>query len=100
MKKILITGGTGYIGSHTVLALLEKNYNVIIVDSLIKPNNLAITDKTPAKIIALIAFLPVLLPPKKEMNESNILSIVGHLILIQRKRILNQKIHVFSYHIF
>ena len=35
MKKILITGGAGYIGSHITLSLLEKNYSVIIVDSLI-----------------------------------------------------------------
>ena len=35
MKSILITGGTGYIGSHTCIKLIEKNYRVIIVDSLI-----------------------------------------------------------------
>lgn len=32
--KILVTGGTGYIGSHTVCELLENNYEVIIVDNL------------------------------------------------------------------
>lgn len=32
-KKILITGGCGYIGSHTSLLLLEKGYSIIIVDS-------------------------------------------------------------------
>ena len=31
---ILVTGGTGYIGSHTVLQLLEAGYNVVIVDNL------------------------------------------------------------------
>jgi len=31
---VLITGGTGYIGSFTSLALLEHGYNVVIVDSL------------------------------------------------------------------
>ena len=30
-KTILVTGGTGYIGSHTVVALQEKGYNVIMV---------------------------------------------------------------------
>ena len=34
MKKILLTGGAGYIGIHTALSLLEKNFNVIIFDSL------------------------------------------------------------------
>ncbi|MEO9656094.1 UDP-glucose 4-epimerase GalE [Marinomonas sp.] len=34
MQTILVTGGTGYIGSHTCVELLEKNYNVIVVDNL------------------------------------------------------------------
>ena len=34
MKTFLVTGGTGYIGSHTVVELLQRNYNVIIVDNL------------------------------------------------------------------
>ena len=35
MKNILITGGTGFIGSHTCISLLEEGYNITIVDSLI-----------------------------------------------------------------
>lgn len=34
-QKILVTGGTGYIGSHTVVELQQKGYDVIIIDSLI-----------------------------------------------------------------
>lgn len=34
MKTILVTGGAGYIGSHTCVELLEKNYKVIVVDNL------------------------------------------------------------------
>lgn len=34
MSKILVTGGTGYIGSHTVVELIGKGYEVIIVDNL------------------------------------------------------------------
>ena len=34
MKKILVTGGTGYIGSHTVVKLLESGYEVVILDNL------------------------------------------------------------------
>jgi UDP-glucose 4-epimerase len=33
--KILVTGGLGYIGSHTVVALLEKGYEVVIIDNLV-----------------------------------------------------------------
>ncbi len=34
MGKILVTGGLGYIGSHTVVALHESGYSVLIVDDL------------------------------------------------------------------
>ena len=33
-KRILVTGGTGYIGSHTVVELIENGYEVVIVDNL------------------------------------------------------------------
>lgn len=33
-KKILVTGGLGFIGSHTVVALQEKGYEVVIIDNL------------------------------------------------------------------
>jgi hypothetical protein len=33
-QTILVTGGTGFIGSHTVVELLQKNYSVIILDNL------------------------------------------------------------------
>ena len=34
VSKILVTGGAGYIGSHTVLQLLLSNYSVIVLDNL------------------------------------------------------------------
>ena len=33
-EKILVTGGTGYIGSHTVVELQNAGYEVIIIDNL------------------------------------------------------------------
>jgi UDP-glucose 4-epimerase len=33
-EKILVTGGAGYIGSHTVVELLEKDYEVVVIDDL------------------------------------------------------------------
>lgn len=33
-SRILVTGGAGYIGSHTTLALLEAGYDVVVVDNL------------------------------------------------------------------
>ena len=58
MASILVTGGCGYIGSHTVLSLLEKGLNVYVIDSnenssalvinrirdILKKNNLQLTN--------------------------------------------------------
>lgn len=33
--KILVTGGSGYIGSHTTLCLLEEGHDVVVVDNLV-----------------------------------------------------------------
>jgi len=35
LKRILVTGGAGFIGSHTCLVLLEKGYEVIVIDSYV-----------------------------------------------------------------
>ena len=34
MKTILVTGGAGYIGSHTTIELIKAGYDVVIVDNL------------------------------------------------------------------
>lgn len=34
MNKILVTGGLGYIGSHTVVELIEQGFEVVIIDDL------------------------------------------------------------------
>ena len=34
MSKILVTGGAGYIGSHTVVELIDAGYDVVVVDNL------------------------------------------------------------------
>ena len=38
MENILVTGGAGYIGSHTVVELLESGYGVVVVDNLSNSN--------------------------------------------------------------
>ena len=54
MENILVTGGAGYIGSHTVVELLESGYGVVVVDNLSNSNKESmnrvkkITGKSPA----------------------------------------------------
>ena len=38
MAKVLVTGGTGYIGSHTVVELINDGFEVVIVDNLSNSN--------------------------------------------------------------
>ena len=38
MKNILVTGGAGYIGSHVVNLLIDKDYNVTVIDNLVTGN--------------------------------------------------------------
>ena len=44
MRSILITGGLGFIGSHICIELLEKDYDIIIVDNL-KNSTIDVLDK-------------------------------------------------------
>lgn len=37
-ERILVTGGTGYIGSHTTVELIEEGYDVVICDNLSNSN--------------------------------------------------------------
>ena len=53
MKKVLVTGGLGYIGSHTVVELQNSGYEVVIIDNLsnssleVLHGIIEITGKTP-----------------------------------------------------
>ena len=42
MKNILVIGGVGFIGSHTCLALLEKDYKVFVFDSFVNSSSNAL----------------------------------------------------------
>ena len=37
-QKIIVTGGMGYIGSHTVVALINSGYSIVIIDNLYNSN--------------------------------------------------------------
>ena len=51
--KIIVTGGCGYIGSHTVIELIENNYDVIIFDDLSNS-----TEKTISRIHKITGVTP------------------------------------------
>ena len=42
MKNILVTGGAGYIGSHTVRLLAARGYNPVVLDNLSKGHREAV----------------------------------------------------------
>lgn len=43
--SILVTGGGGYVGSHTVVELLNSNYSVVAIDNLSNCHATATTEK-------------------------------------------------------
>jgi len=57
-KKILVTGGTGYIGSHTTVELIEEGFEAIIVDNLY--NSEAVVTERIQKITGVKPHLEVL----------------------------------------
>lgn len=42
MKNILVTGGMGFIGSHTVVELIQKGYSPVVIDNLSNSNEEAL----------------------------------------------------------
>lgn len=58
MKSILVTGGAGYIGSHTVVELIERKYDVIVVDNLVNASEESLN-----RIEKLPAFIPSFTTP-------------------------------------
>lgn len=42
MKRILVTGGAGYIGSHTVIELVKNGFDVVIVDNFVNASPLVL----------------------------------------------------------
>ncbi|MEH6948235.1 NAD-dependent epimerase/dehydratase family protein [Bacillus sp. JJ634] len=46
-KKVIVTGGAGFIGSHIVDELINKNYQVAVIDNLITGNKSNLRDNVP-----------------------------------------------------
>ena len=50
-KKILVTGGAGFIGSHLVDKLLENNNQIKVLDNLLRGNKLSKSSKNSIEFI-------------------------------------------------
>lgn len=42
MNKVLVTGGAGYIGSHTCLALQEEGFEIVVLDNFSNSKSVAL----------------------------------------------------------
>ncbi len=70
MSTVLVTGGNGYIGSHTVISLHENGYDVVIADNLsnskireiMSPRNLVLCAVSLIAVPALTLGIDLLLP--------------------------------------
>ena len=65
-ERILVTGGTGYIGSHTVVELQNSGYDVVIVDNL-SNSSADVVDK--AKELSSVAKLKMDIRAKEDFVE-------------------------------
>ena len=45
MKKILLTGGAGFIGSHTCIELLKSGFEIVILDSFFNKSSFFLRNK-------------------------------------------------------
>lgn len=81
-KHILVTGGAGYIGSHTTLQLLLDGYKVFVIDNLDNSSELAIhrVKELAAEFSSNLSFLQVL----NFTFFLNIIIIVMMIIIISR----------------
>lgn len=80
MSHILVTGGAGYIGSHTVLQLLQAGHQVWVLDNLYSGHQWAVTP--PAKLVigdinddALVRSLLA------EHNIDSVIHFAGHIVV-------------------
>ncbi|MFH0752349.1 MAG: UDP-glucose 4-epimerase GalE [archaeon] len=77
MKKILITGGAGYIGSHTAIFLEKRGYEVAVYDSLEKGHAQSIPKRTPL-IIGDISDSELLDKTFKEFKPDTVMHFAGY----------------------
>jgi len=81
MTRVLVTGGAGFIGSHTVDALLERGYDVRVLDSLLPPVH---DGKVPSYLSSEIEFIHGDVRDRNVMRQAlNGVSVVYHMAAYQ-----------------
>lgn len=68
MTQILVTGGTGYIGSHTVVELLKSSYDVVVVDDF-SNSSLQVLDRLKTITGVTVPFYQGSIADKKFMDQ-------------------------------
>lgn len=68
MSKVLVTGGLGYIGSHTCVELLDNGYDVIVVDNLYN-SKIDVVDKIKTITGKDITFYKIDVTDKEKLRE-------------------------------
>ena len=65
--NVLVTGGLGYIGSHTIIQLIEKGIEVVIIDNL-SNTSLDVLDKLELLTQKEIPFFEIDCTDKESLN--------------------------------
>lgn len=80
MKKILVTGGAGYIGSHTVRQLIQAGYDVVVIDNLYSGFRWAV-DKAAEFVNADVGDYPLVSSVLADKNIDAVIHFAGHVVV-------------------
>lgn len=80
MKKILVTGGAGYIGSHTVRQLVQAGYDVVVIDNLYSGFRWAVDDAAEF-VEADVGDHPLVCSLLRDRNIDAVIHFAGHVVV-------------------
>lgn len=82
MSKILVTGGAGYIGSHTVRQLIRAGFEVTVIDNLYSGFRWAV-DEAAEFVEADVGDYPLVCALLKERNIEAVIHFAGHVVVFE-----------------
>ena len=80
MKNILVTGGAGYIGSHTVRQLVQAGYNVVVIDNLYSGFRWAV-DSAAEFVNANVGDYPLVSSLLRDRKIDAVIHFAGHVVV-------------------